>query len=83
VWGVAVDPEFRKQGIAKRLLQRLIAHARNQGLLQIQLAVAVENAPARALYRSLGFESFGVEPRAMRVGDRFYDEEHMVLRLDG
>jgi hypothetical protein len=35
------------------------------------------------LYRSLGFESFGVEPRAMRVGDRFYDEEHMVLRLDG
>jgi ribosomal protein S18 acetylase RimI-like enzyme len=83
VWGVAVDPEFRKQGIAKRLLQRLIAHARNQGLLQIQLAVAVENAPARALYRSLGFESCGVVPRAMRVGDRFYDEEHMVLRLDG
>jgi hypothetical protein len=30
----------------------------------------------------LGFASFGVEPRAMRVGDRFYDEEHMVLRLD-
>lgn len=82
VWGVAVDPEYRKQGIAKRLLQRLIKHASDQGILQIQLAVAVENPAAQALYRSLGFKSFGVEPRAMRVGDRFYDEEHMVLRLD-
>jgi ribosomal protein S18 acetylase RimI-like enzyme len=82
VWGVAVDPDHREQGIAKKLLQRLIAHARDQGVLQIQLAVAVENRPAQALYRSLGFKSFGVEPRAMRVGTRFYDEEHMVLRLD-
>lgn len=82
VWGVAVDPEYRKQGVAKRLLQRVIAHARDQGILQVQLAVAVENEAAQALYRSLGFVSFGVEPRAMRVGDRFYDEEHMFLRLD-
>jgi RimJ/RimL family protein N-acetyltransferase len=43
----------------------------------------VENAAAQALYRSLGFKSFGIEPRAMRVGDKFYDEEHMVLQLDG
>lgn len=82
VWGVAVDPERRQEGIGKRVLQRLIDHARDQGLLQIQLAVAVENPAAQALYRSLGFKSFGIEPRAMRVGERFYDEEHMVLRLD-
>jgi ribosomal protein S18 acetylase RimI-like enzyme len=82
IWGVAVDPQRRKEGIGKRVLQRLIDHARSEGLLQIQLAVAVENAAAQALYRSLGFKSFGIEPRAMRVGDRFYDEEHMVLRLD-
>lgn len=83
VWGVAVDPEHRKQGIAKKLLQRLVGHARDQGILQVQLAVAVDNPAAQALYRSLGFQSFGVEPRAMRVGERFYDEEHMVLLLDG
>lgn len=82
VWGVAVDPERRNEGIGKRVLQRLIGYARDVDLLQIQLSVAVENQPAQALYRSLGFESFGVEPRAMRVGDRFYDEENMVLRLD-
>ncbi|WP_419183232.1 hypothetical protein [Ralstonia solanacearum] len=35
-----------------------------------------------ALYRGVGFEAFGVEPRALCVGGRFYDEAHMVLRLD-
>jgi ribosomal protein S18 acetylase RimI-like enzyme len=82
VWGVAVDPMRLKEGIGKKVLQRLITHARDEGLLQIQLGVAVENAAAQALYRSLGFKSFGIEPRAMRVGERFYDEELMTLRLD-
>lgn len=82
VWGVAVDPQRRKEGIGRKVMQRLVTHARDEGLLQIQLAVATENPAAQALYRSLGFRSFGIEPRAMRVGDRFYDEEHMVLRLD-
>jgi ribosomal protein S18 acetylase RimI-like enzyme len=82
VWGVAVDPERRKEGIGKRLMQRVISHARDEGLLQIQLAVAVENAAGQALYRSLGFKSFGIEPRSLRVDDKFYDEEHMVLLLD-
>lgn len=82
VWGVAVDPARRKEGIGKKLLQRLITHARDEGLLQIQLGVAVENPGAQALYRSLGFKSYGIEPRSMRVGQRFYDEELMVLCLD-
>uniref|UniRef100_A0A0S4UYH3 Acetyltransferase n=1 Tax=Ralstonia solanacearum TaxID=305 RepID=A0A0S4UYH3_RALSL len=42
----------------------------------------MENPRAQALYRSVGFEVFGVEPRALCVGGRFYDEAHMVLRLD-
>jgi hypothetical protein len=30
-----------------------------------------------------GFVTFGIEPRALQVGKKFYDEAHMVLRLDG
>jgi RimJ/RimL family protein N-acetyltransferase len=37
---------------------------------------------ARNLYLALGFKPFGLEPRAMRVGSQYFDEEHMVLRLD-
>jgi ribosomal protein S18 acetylase RimI-like enzyme len=82
VWGVIVHPERRKEGIARLLLLRLIAHAREQGALQVQLSVNAGNAPAQTLYRSLGFKPFGMEKRAMRVGDVFHDEEHMVLLLD-
>jgi len=33
------------------------------------------------LYSSFGFESFGCERHALRVGDTYIDEQHMVLRL--
>jgi len=64
------------------LLEVAIAHARAAQVLQIQLCVNAENPRAQALYRNAGFETFGVEHRAVRVGGRFYAEEHMVLRLD-
>lgn len=83
LWGVLVSPDRRRDGLARKLLSRVQSFARDEGVLQIQLGVNVDNLGARNLYRSLGFASFGVEPRAMRVGDRYVDEEHMVLRLDG
>ena len=82
LWGVFVSPDWRREGLARKLFARVQAFAREEGVLQIHLCVNAENLRARKLYRSLGFASFGVEPRAMRVGDRFFDEEHMVLRLD-
>jgi RimJ/RimL family protein N-acetyltransferase len=82
LWGVLVDQEWRGSGVARMLLERAIVHARNTDVLQINLAVHTENPGAQRLYRSLGFETYGVERRAVRVADRFYDEEHMTLRLD-
>ena len=82
LWGVFVDPAHRRGGIAGRLLHAAITHARAARVLQIHLCVNAENPRAQALYRTAGFETFGIERRAMRVGDRFYDEEHMALRLD-
>jgi RimJ/RimL family protein N-acetyltransferase len=83
IWGVFVDPEWRGGGVARTLLETAIAHAREQKVLQIHLSVHTENLRAQRLYRSVGFESWGQEPRAIRIGDRFYDEERMMLRLDG
>jgi RimJ/RimL family protein N-acetyltransferase len=50
-------------------------------LAQVRLCVNAENVAAKRLYAAIGFSTFGVEPRAMRVGGEFYDEEHMVLEL--
>lgn len=82
LWGVFVDPAHRRGGVARRLLDAAIGHARSSRVLQIQLCVNTENPRAQALYRGAGFKEFGVEPRALRVGGRFYDEAHMVLWLD-
>ncbi|MDB0526861.1 GNAT family N-acetyltransferase [Ralstonia solanacearum] len=82
LWGVFVDPAHRRGGVARRLLDAAIGHARSSRVLQIQLCVNTENPRAQALYRGAGFTEFGVEPRALCVGGRFYDEAHMVLWLD-
>ncbi len=51
------------------------------GVEQLYLAVIEGNTLARALYRAAGFEPYGVMKQAVRVGDRYYDEELMVLKL--
>jgi hypothetical protein len=43
--------------------------------------VATSQPAARQLYLSLGFESFGCERHALKIGDVYVDEEHMSLSL--
>lgn len=56
-------------------------HRQQWDAVQLMLSVNAENLPAKRLYTSHGFQSFGLEPRAMKVGDRFYDEEHMCKQV--
>ena len=80
--GMYVAPEARRRGVGRALLAETIARARRvDGLEQLHLAVVTTNTEARRLYRSLGFEVYGVEPRALKEGERAWDEELMVLRL--
>lgn len=52
---VAVDPAYRRRGLARRLLEESRSVARRRGERYIALDVLAENAPARALYDSLGY----------------------------
>jgi RimJ/RimL family protein N-acetyltransferase len=82
IWGVFVNPAYRGRGIAQALLAAATHHASESWhVVQLMLCVNAENVAAKNLYSSQGFRTFGVEPRAMRVGDRFYDEEHMCKPL--
>jgi len=82
IWGVFVNPSFRGQGIARTLLSAATAHATEKwNSVQLMLCVNAENAAAKSLYASNGFQSFGLEPRAMQVNGRFYDEDHMCKPL--
>jgi ribosomal protein S18 acetylase RimI-like enzyme len=52
---IAVAPSYRRRGVARAVLGHLQRQAREHGR-DVVLSVARENAPALALYRSLGFE---------------------------
>jgi ribosomal-protein-alanine acetyltransferase len=57
---VAVAPGWRRQGVARRLLEHVLREARTQGAQAATLEVRRANVAARQLYESLGFEHRGV-----------------------
>lgn len=83
LYGMYVSPEYRCQGLGKDLLEKVVAQARGLGLRQINLSVNSDNDAAVRLYESFGFERFGLEKDAMRIGEDYYDATYMVLRLVG
>ena len=82
IWGVYVRENCRGQGIGGALCSKLLEKIKAlPGLEQVVLTVSSGQAAAKALYRSLGFEAFGVEPAALKTGSQYFDEEYMILRL--
>jgi hypothetical protein len=45
---------------------------------QVQLLVVTDNERARRLYVSEGFVIYGLERRALKLGERYLDEYLMV-----
>ena len=81
IWGVYVRPQSRGKGVASALMQEIIRRARLiDGLEQITL-VASAKLPAQRLYKALGFESYGIEPHSLKIGDEYVNDVLMVLWL--
>jgi ribosomal protein S18 acetylase RimI-like enzyme len=79
---VYLSPTHRQRGNGSRLVAEVLAlAAADPSVEQIQLAVGAHNAAAIRTYRNLGFEFYGTEPRALKVGSAYVDEHLMVLRL--
>ena len=82
IWGMFVVPSSRGQGVAAALLQDALTRAKAlPGLRRVHLSVTAGEPAARRLYVSAGFRSYGTEAEALMVGDRYIDEEHMILRF--
>ncbi|HEY8535329.1 MAG TPA: GNAT family N-acetyltransferase [Vicinamibacterales bacterium] len=56
---IAVDPEARRGGLARRLLHAAGAAAAAAGMRRVTLLVDEENAAARQLYAAFGFRPIG------------------------
>ncbi len=81
LWGMFVRPEARGTGLAADLVQEVIDHARNT-VEELRLTVVASNTAAVRLYARLGFRQYGLEPRALKVEGRYYDEMLMALSLE-
>jgi RimJ/RimL family protein N-acetyltransferase len=80
LWGMYVRPDARGAGVARRLVEAVIAYARPHVEL-IQLSVVVGNEQARRLYARLGFVEYGIEKNSLKYGGRYYDEILMAMDL--
>ncbi|MBM1170684.1 GNAT family N-acetyltransferase [Microvirga arabica] len=80
LWGVYVKADWRGHHVGKRLVQRVIDHA-SRHVIMLEAAVGLANDGARRTYHGLGFKPYGVQRKALKVGDMFYDEELLYLDL--
>lgn len=80
LWTMYVRKEARGSGAADMLVDAVVKHARHEVEILL-LAVGVHNEPAQRLYRRHGFTEYGREERALKVGEIYYDEIMMRLKL--
>jgi ribosomal protein S18 acetylase RimI-like enzyme len=82
IYGVYVTASHRRNGLGRKLLAALLSKAQEDTSLEhVLLAVATCQEAACHLYGQFGFEIYGTEPRALKVGSEYVDEHYMILRI--
>ena len=75
---IAVDPQYRRQGIAQALVEELVKCLARKGSRCLTLEVRASNAGAIALYGKLGFVQVGLRKNYYRNPR----EDAMILRKE-
>ena len=79
--GYMASPAARGRGVARRMAEHSIAHARRRGYRAMQFNFVVSvNEPALRLWQSLGFETVGRLPGAFRHPERGYVDALVMYR---
>lgn len=70
---VYVDPDARGQGVARTLLDALLASTERAGIWTVQAGIFPENTASLALHRAAGFRTIGVRERVGRLHGTWRD----------
>ena len=82
VLGMYVKPAHRSEGVGRSLMAAAIEAASSRPeVLVLRLTLTEGNDPALRLYRSVGFEVWGIEPQAIRTESGLKGKVHMSLAL--
>jgi ribosomal-protein-alanine N-acetyltransferase len=79
IHNLAVDSAFRRCGIGRALLQRVVRQAKDRGSIRVTLEVRRSNTGAQRLYESVGFLTTGI--RKGYYSDNGEDALAMALEL--
>jgi ribosomal-protein-alanine N-acetyltransferase len=60
ITNIAIDPNYRRQGIASKLLEELLHYCKIQGCAAYTLEVRSSNKAAKALYEKYNFKQDGI-----------------------
>ena len=75
IFGVYVDPKYRRHGVGKKLLENALELIqKNKDVVKVQLMVNPKQLAAVRLYKTMGFEVVGQMGKEIKVGEEFYDE---------
>ena len=81
-FGISILREYWGLGLGKALTKACIQCARDAGYVQLELNVVADNARAISMYRDLGFEEFGRNPKGFNSREGGFQELiYMLLRL--
>ena len=79
--GISIQQEYWNRGMGGFIFDELISYAKSQGCEQLELGVIEQNARARHLYESKGFEYTGRYPRAVKLDDGTYYDELLMTKM--
>lgn len=77
--GMGIHPNYRRQGLGRRLLEACIEKAWRKSLTRIELEARADNHAAIALYEKLGFKHEALKSKAMRFDGVYFDAVQMRL----
>ena len=75
---IAVAPDYRRRGIAEKLIDQLSIRLKENKVTCLTLEVRASNGPAIALYEKLGFQQVGRRPNYYRNPK----EDALILRKE-
>ena len=70
---IFIDPEYRQQGLAEKMIRHLEALGRSEKMEVMTLRVMPKNKPAIKLYEKLGFEKTGSSKRKSLLFEKILD----------
>lgn len=79
LFNIAVDPAFQRRGLGRELLERVIDEVEQRGVATLWLEVRASNAPAIALYESVGFNEATIRRNYYPTADGREDALIMAL----